>query len=191
MCKDSGYTCPALDKLLQIYKETRHKEQHQLIKKLQKDIGIVDAEPSKDLRKLAESIFSNASILSKFPELQIIREYDIKVGYVVSQENPGGTKIKYADCRKLKWTYKAYLPYDFIITFYARNIELLSENQRKIVMLHELLHIGSGEKGLKLVEHDTEDFAKVLESYGIRWNNFEAEVLDILEIDIIKGEDNG
>jgi hypothetical protein len=31
--------------------------------------------------------------------------------------------------------FKAYLPFDFIITFYERNTGLLSENQQKILML--------------------------------------------------------
>ena len=189
ICKECGNECEdkcmALIKLLDIYKETRNKERHQLVKKLQKEIGIVDAEPSKELRKLAEKILSNESILSKFPELNVIREYNIRVGYVVSQENPGGTKIKYADCRKLKWTYKAFLPFDFLITFYGRNTELLNENQKKIVMLHELKHIGIGEKGLRLEEHDKEDFANVLEAYGIRWNSLDMDVPDILSEDNI------
>lgn len=178
--------CPALEKLLDAYKETRNKDRHQLIKKLQKDIGIVDAEPAKELRKLAESILDNESILAKFPELGIIREYDVRIGYVISQENPGGTKIKYADCEKVKVKHKAWLPYDFIITFYARNTETLSQNQQKIVMLHELKHIGIGERGLRLEEHDKEDFAIILETYGIRWNEYGADVIDILSVDNVK-----
>jgi hypothetical protein len=184
ICQDR---CPAINKLLDIYKEARNKERHQLVKKLQKEIGIVDAEPSKDLRKLADQIINNESILTKFPELGIIQEYDIKIGYVMSQERPplSGGKTKYADCRKLKWTYKAWLPFDFIITFYECNTETLSENQQKILMLHELKHIGIGEKGLKLEEHDIEDFAKILKNYGICWNGYGEEVPDILSEDNI------
>jgi hypothetical protein len=180
MCEDR---CPALKKLLEIYGETRHKERYQLIKKLQKDIGIVDAEPDKDMRQLADQI------IARFPELSIIPEYGIKIGYVLSQENPGGSKIKYADCRKLKWTYKAWLPYDFVITFYERNVELLSDNQKKILMLHELKHIGIGEKGLKLEEHDREDFADILKRYGIDWNCYEEDVPDILSEDNSKAKE--
>jgi hypothetical protein len=49
--------------------------------------------------------------------------------------------------------------------------------------LHELKHIGVGEKGFKLEEHDTEDFAVILERYGIRWNDIDREVPDILSED--------
>jgi hypothetical protein len=185
MCKDSEYTCPALDKLLQIYKETRHKERHQIIKKLQKDIGIVDAEPSRDMRRLADQI------IERFPELSIIPEYGIGIGYVLSQERPPekAGKTKYADCRKVKLCYQAWLPYDFIITFYEANTELLSENQKKILMLHELKHVGIGEKGLKLEEHNIEDFKDILKRYGIDWNCLDENVIDILsEDDIILNE---
>lgn len=183
---DCALKCEAWLKLKEIYKEARNKERHQLIKKYGRQLGIADAEPSREMQKLAESIIQNSAILSKFPELGIIREYDVRIGYVVSQENPGGTKVKYADCRKLKWAYRAYLPFDFIITFYARNTELLSENQQKILMLHELKHIGIGEKGLRLEEHTKEDFATMLEAYGIRWNEEDADVPDILSVDNIE-----
>jgi hypothetical protein len=189
--------CEAIKRLLEIYKQTRNKEKHQLIKKYGRQLNIVDAEPSKELRKLAEKILSNKSVLAKFPELQVIKEYDIRIGYVMSQEKPplSGGKIKYADCRKLKWTYKAYLPFDFLITFYECNTELLNENQEKILMLHELKHVGMGEKGLKLEEHDTEDFANILERYGIRWNGIDVDAPDILEsindTELQVGEDDG
>lgn len=180
ICKD--YMCPAMDKVLQIYRETRHKERHQLIKKLQKELSIRDAEPNKDMRKLAEQI------INRFPELSIIPEYGIKIGYVLSQEKPPGSKIKYADCEKVKLKHQAWLPYDFIITFYEPNTELLNENQKKILMLHELHHIGIGDRGLKIEEHDTEDFARILEDYGIRWNSYGMDVPDILDDDKLDRE---
>ncbi|MEN6312786.1 MAG: putative metallopeptidase [Clostridiaceae bacterium] len=174
ICKDNNYICPAKAKLHEIYKQTRTTDRHQLVKKLQKQLNIRDAEPNKDMQKLAERI------IARFPELSIIPEYGIRIGYVLSQEQPPGTKIKYADCCKVKLTYQAWLPYDFIITFYEPNTELLSENQKKILMLHELKHIGIGEKGLKLEEHDREDFADILKRYGIDWNCYDEEVPDIL-----------
>ena len=176
ICEDG---CPAVDKLLQIYRETRYKDRHQLIKKLQKALSIRDAEPSRDMQKLAEQI------IARFPELSIIPEYGIRIGYVLSQEQPPGSKVKYADCEKVKVKYRAWLPWDFIITFYEPNTELLSENQKKILMLHELKHIGIGEKGLKLEEHDREDFADILKRYGIDWNCYEENVIDILSEDNI------
>jgi hypothetical protein len=176
---DCALKCEAWTKLLEIYSEARTKERHQLIKKYGKELGIVDAEPSKELKKLADQI------IARFPELSIIPEYSIRIGYVMSQERPQGTKVKYADCRKVKLCYQAWLPFDFIITFYEPNTELLSENQKKILMLHELKHIGIGEKGLKLEEHSIEDFKDILKRYGIDWNMYDEEVPDILGEDSV------
>jgi len=189
ICKQCSYNdvcegkCPALDKLLDIYKQTRQTDRHQLVKKLQKELSIRDAEPNKDMQKLANQI------IQRFPELAIIPECGIKIGYVLSQEKPPGTKIKYADCTKVKVKYQAWLPFDFIVTFYEPNTELLSENQKKILMLHELKHIGIGDKGLKLEEHDREDFADILKRYGIDWNCLDENVIDILSEDNMKIEE--
>ncbi|MMZ66337.1 hypothetical protein D1872_288240 [compost metagenome] len=126
------------------------------------------------MKRLAEQI------IKRFPEFGIIREFNIKIGYVVSQERKRGEKITYADCRKVQEVFKAYLPFDFIITFYERNTSLLSENQQKILMLHELRHITLGEKGLKIRPHDIEDFKDILDTYGLDWNEPGKELPDIL-----------
>ena len=76
--------------------------------------------------------------------------------------------------------YRAYLPYDFIITFFERNTGFLNENQLKVLMYHELRHIGIGEKGLKIVPHDVEDFSDILSRYGLDWNHINKELPDIL-----------
>ncbi|MCM3291632.1 hypothetical protein M3661_15990 [Paenibacillus sp. MER 180] len=78
--------------------------------------------------------------------------------------------------------FKAYLPFDSIITFYERNTGLLSENQQKILMLHELRHITLGEKGLKIRPHDIEDFKDILETYGLDWNEPGKDLPDICKI---------
>jgi hypothetical protein len=116
------------------------------------------------------------------PELSIIPEYDIKVGYVRSyQRKTDKGKTVNADCRKVSKVYGAYLPYDFIITFYEPNIYYMTENQQKILMLHELKHIGLGERGLCIENHDVEDFGDILTRFGIDWNWMDKEVPDILE----------
>jgi len=172
-CEDIG--CPPLDMLLNIYAETRNKERHQLIKKLNKDLRIMDAEPSKEMRKLAERI------INKFPEFHFIKDCDVKIGYVMSQERKQGAKTIYADCRKVSTVYRAWMPFDFIITFYESNVSGLDENQRKIVMKHELQHIEIGPRGLTVRPHDIEDFSNIIEAYGMKWYGINSEVPDILE----------
>lgn len=118
-------------------------------------------------------------IINNFTEFGFIKEWNIKIGYVISQEKKSGKKIVYADCRKLQEVYKAYLPFDYIITFYECNTGMLNENQLKILMLHELKHIGMGERGLTLVPHDIEDFSIILDKYGLDWNEYGKELPDL------------
>lgn len=49
-------------------------------------------------------------------------------------------------------------------------------------MYHELRHIGIGEKGLKIVPHDIEDFKDILKEYGLDWGEPGQEVPDILGV---------
>lgn len=161
--------------LCKIYEEARTSEKVVLIKELRKELDIIDYEVADDLNELGEKV------ITVMPELGIIRNCNIKVGYVRSYEQKiEKGKIVYADCRKVKGTYTAYLPFDFIVTFYEPDIDLMSVNQKKIVMLHELKHIGVGEKGLKLEDHDREDFRDILLRYGLDWNDLNQDVIDIL-----------
>jgi hypothetical protein len=77
-----------------------------------------------------------------------------------------------------------------LITFYDPNVSILTENQRKIVMYHELRHIEMTPKGLTVRPHDIEDFESILREHGLNWNQFGNEVLDILD-DIRVGGEGG
>lgn len=170
-----GESCAALDELLEIHDKLKTEQKTELIKKLRKELSLPDYEVADDLKELGEKI------VNIMPELHVIRDYDVRIGYVRSYEakKDKGRQIN-ADCRKVNGTYTAYLPFDFIVTFYEPNIYHMSENQRQILMLHELRHIGIGERGLRIENHDIEDFRDILERFGIEWNGFDQEVPDIL-----------
>jgi predicted metallopeptidase len=168
-------SCPAYEKLIEIYNEQRTEEKRELIKELRKQLDIIDWEPSGELEELGNKV------LDKIKELDYIRDYEIKIGYVLSYEaKTKDGKTVFADCRKVNSSYLAYLPYDFLITFYEPNISILSDNQKKIVMWHELRHVSIGPKGLKVAPHEVDDFKSILREFGIDWNEFDQEVPDIL-----------
>lgn len=83
-------------------------------------------------------------------------------------------KVTYADCRKIPDVYKWCIPYDFQITVYEPNAINLDQEQLKVLIYHELMHIGAeikdGQKKLSIRPHDIQDFAYILEKYGIHWN---------------------
>lgn len=165
--------CSALRQLFALYKVKRIEEKRELLKTIRHELEIKDFETADDLRELAEKI------IDKMPEVQHIKEFDIKVGYVRSYESKPGKKVVFADCRKITGVYTAYLPYDFIITLYPE-ADMLTENQKKIVMLHELKHIDIGEQGFTIRPHDIEDFKGILERFGISWSELNQDVPDIL-----------
>jgi len=124
-------------------------------------------------------------ILNKMPELFDIRDVVgiENIGFVRCFKNKNyGKKIKYAECRKVKSSYKAFIPYDYIITFYDYNTSLLSQNQKKLLMYHELKHIDSTGG---IIPHDVEDFSDILKNFGIDWAKQGATVPDILSEEVV------
>lgn len=167
--------CAAFYELHSVYKRLRTETKTELIKHLREQLSISDAEVADDLKALAESI------ILKMSDLTFIFDLGIKVGYVRNyQRKQDKGKSVNADCRKVNKVYGAYIPFDFIITFYEQNIFYMSENQKKILMYHELRHIGIGERGYTVENHDVEDFSDILQRYGIGWNWMDKEVPDIL-----------
>jgi predicted metallopeptidase len=168
-------SCLALDDLYKLYEVKRKEEKRELLSELRSQLKLVDYEPADDIRELAEKL------IIKKPELNFINEFGITIGYARAYE---GKKSKgratFADCRKLNGSYLAYLPYDFLITVYDPNMAILSDNQQKIVVYHELRHIGINQHGLYVVPHDIEDFESILREYGLNWSEFDNEVTDIL-----------
>ena len=189
ICKRCGrecdLPCAALNTLTNLYIDLKTRSKIEILKDLRKELSLVDFEVADDLRELADKIVNAMS------ELHIIKDFEVKIGYVRSYEakKDKGKQVN-ADCRKVNGTYTAYLPFDFIVTFYEPNIFHMSENQKKILMLHELRHIGMGERGFRIENHDIEDFRDILERFGIEWNGFDQEVPDILA-EVKVGGDGG
>ncbi len=172
---DRALICNGLKALNRICAEQHEKEKRELIREYAIELGVIDYEVSDELRQLGEKVIAGMS------ELYYITEFEIKVGYVLSYEakKKDGKSIA-ADCRKVTGPYQAYLPFDFVVTFYHPNMSYMTENQQKVLMLHELKHIGVGERGLKIEPHNIEDFESILSRYGLNWNAFNNDIPDIL-----------
>lgn len=174
--------CPAMDSLLDLInvRDLELKRQH--LHCLMTDLVADFSEVSQEYEELANQI------IEKFDHLHFIKDNEISVGYVISYENKTkGKKYVFGKCEKVSKENKAYLPFDFIITMYEPNVSMLDDNQKKIVMLHELQHIEIGSKGLKIRDHDIEDFSNIVKAFGYNWNdwlNDEVQVPDILGGDI-------
>lgn len=124
----------------------------------------------KELKELAESIIAESDALA------ILRDYlhEVRIGYQWSEKKKfkdGG--VVYADCEKVKAKLKEFIEYDFIITFYDSAREL-SENAKRVLMYHELRHVGikeasNGDITFYIVPHTLQDFKEIVEKYGMDW----------------------
>lgn len=115
----------------------------------------------------------NKIINSILPELK-----DVSIAFLVSsEEKKKVTKLVCGECIKVnKKTYDWCCPFDFMIVIYENNIAYFNEEQKKILVEHELRHIGideetGNETKYYIVPHDIEEFDEIIKKYGLRWSD--------------------
>ena len=80
----------------------------------------------------------------------------------------------YGECIKVTEMYGAISGYDFAIVIYTPNCEGFDDNKMKILVEHELRHIGfDGDKKLYIVPHDVVigEFEAIRQKYGVDWSS--------------------
>ena len=106
--------------------------------------------------------------------LRDIRNSSVRIVFLSSdhEKNSKG-RIIYGECEKIPDKYKWIIPYDFAITIFEPNVERFDEKQIRILILHELLHVGieldGNEEKYYVRPHDIEDFRVILKRYGKDW----------------------
>ncbi|MBQ0061345.1 MAG: hypothetical protein KBT15_06195 [Bacteroidales bacterium] len=112
-------------------------------------------------KKLGESIIGEL-----FPKL-----LNVKIAWLASDKKKMDSgRLVFADCRKVSEQYDWCCDYDFIITVYEPNAGRFDEEQLKILLEHELMHIGVEDGRLSIVPHDAEEFTEIIRKYGIDWS---------------------
>lgn len=115
------------------------------------------------------------ALIDSEPSLADIKDSEATIVYLSSEhEKTSDGKAVLGQCEKIQDKYKWAIPCDFTITLFEPNIEDLTEEQIRIVILHELLHVGiridkDGEEEYYVKPHDVEDFRMLIERYGIDW----------------------
>lgn len=109
-------------------------------------------------------------VLEENPELEILRYADINI-IVLSSTHSKKSKGKkvLGQCEKVQDKYKWGIPCDFTITFFEPNIIGMTYEQLKMLMFHELLHIGIDEDKYFIKPHDLEDFKLIIDKFGTDW----------------------
>lgn len=106
--------------------------------------------------------------------LEYIQESNATIVYLSSDlEKKSKGKLVCGECEKIPEKYKWAVPCDFTITVFEPNVERFTDEQIRILLLHELLHVGidrdGNEESYSVKPHDVEDFREVIERYGLDW----------------------
>ena len=123
-------------------------------------------------RQIAEELIENE------PELAYIKDSRVRIAYLESDQakKADADKLVLGECEKVQAKHKWAISYDFTITLYKNNLVGLTEDQIRIVMFHELLHVGieqgpDGDESYSVRKHDLEDFKLIIDKFGTEWAN--------------------
>lgn len=117
---------------------------------------------------------SNDIIRDKCPD---ILAAGFSVGFLscTKEKKRGKDQLILGECKKINDFEAVFCPYDFVIIIYDVNCEGMSDEQIKILLWHELKHIGIDGRGNGYVKpHDIEDFRDIIDKYGLDWAKKEA-----------------
>ena len=111
-------------------------------------------------------------LIATLPELAPIKDAGITVTFLQSdyvKKSQG--KLVFGLTEKVASKNRWAIPSDFTITIYTKNIKNFTDDQVKILLEHELLHIGVDKDGKFYVKpHDLEDFRSIIDKYGAYWD---------------------
>ena len=112
--------------------------------------------------------------------LQYIKESQVSIAYLSSDlKKRDSGRIVHAQCELVSDKYKWGIPADFMITVFDPNVLGFSNEQMKILLFHELLHVHidykDGEEKYSTNPHDLEDFKYIIDRFGTDWSRVTGE----------------
>ena len=113
-----------------------------------------------------------------------VRNSQATIVYLSSEhKKKSGNKIIFGQCEKVADKYKWGIPADFTITVFEPNVEGFSEEQLRMLIFHELLHVGieynaDGTETYSIRPHDLEDFKLIIDRFGTDWSKVDDDVFD-------------
>lgn len=110
------------------------------------------------------------------PELDYLRDSAVNIVFLGSDyEKKSHGRTVFGECEKIPGKYRWAIDYDMAIIIYEPNVERFTDEQLRILLLHELMHIGVNEDGNEetyyIVPHDIEDFRAIIDKYGMDWSD--------------------
>lgn len=125
---------------------------------------------NREMNELYQQIAQD--LINERPELETIKNSDVTIICLSSDcEKKSNKKIVFGQCEKIADKYKWGIPCDFTITIFEPNVVGFTEEQLKILIFHELLHVGIDGDKYFINPHDLEDFKIIIDNYGVNWND--------------------
>lgn len=124
---------------------------------------------SKEIADLADEV------IEEHKDLWWIVRSGVRIAFLRSSKlKKSKGRLVCGECILVKENYKWCCPYDFMIVLYGPNTAGMTGEQLKILLWHELLHVGmsmniDGEPVYRIVSHDVEDFRVILNKHGFDW----------------------
>lgn len=125
---------------------------------------------SREIADLADEV------IEEYKELWWLVRSNVRIAFLRSSRlKRSKGKLVCGECILVNANYKWCCPYDFMIIIYGPNTAGMTKAQLKILLWHELLHIGTrdvnddGKPIYTVVPHDVEDFRVIIEKYGYDW----------------------
>ena len=135
-----------------------------------------------DKRQINEKYAEIATeLIENEPALVDIANSTATIIYLSSeQKKTAGGKTIFAQCERVPDKYKWGIPCEFTITVFEPNVEGFTDEQFKILLFHELLHVGiefneDGTESYSIVPHDLEDFKLIIDRFGTDWSKTDAD----------------
>lgn len=116
-------------------------------------------------------------IIDKEESLQMIKYGHARIVYLESdlEKKDGKDMAVLGQCEKVAARHKWAINYDFMITVFKPNTIGMSEDQLKILLFHELLHVGierndEGGEVYSVKKHDFTEFREFVDRFGANWS---------------------
>ena len=107
--------------------------------------------------------------------LEELRNSEAQVAFLASDASPSKAGAPtLGRCELVQSKNQWAIPYDYCVVVYEPNCEGMSEEQLRILLLHELMHVlidhdKDGEEVYRVRPHDLEDFKLIIDRYGTEW----------------------
>ena len=131
---------------------------------------------NKEFERIAQKLIQEEE------ELEYIKNSPVRIAYLESdiEKKSDKDKLVLGQCEKVLAKNQWAINYDFTITLFLPNIENLSLEQKRILLFHELLHVGieqneDGDFVYSTRKHDLEDFKIIIDRFGTDWAGVQNE----------------